>query len=331
MFTLNKRLVSLSISVMTIVAAAAAEQPPLPEGAKPVSLGNVGAGEGPAWHPSRNLYFTGGNRISRRDSTGQTSIFREPSGGANGLLFDLQGRLVVCEAGNRRVTRTESDGKITVLTEQYEGKKFNSPNDLTLDSKGRIYFTDPRYGKRDTMEIRDARGELVEGVYRIDAPGQVTRIITHETSRPNGILVSLDDKHLYVADNNNNVVGGARQLWRFDLKSDGTIEPASRKLIFDWGNARGPDGLKMDQQGRLYVAAGLNTANPPHEFTDKYKGGIYILSPQGELVSFVPIPTDEVTNCAFGGEDLKTLFITAGGTLWSLPVNTPGRVSFTSK
>jgi gluconolactonase len=207
--------------------------------------------------------------------------------------------------------------------------KFNSPNDLTLDSRGRIYFTDPCYGPRGAMELRDAQDKLVEGVYRIDAPGKVQRIITHEVERPNGILVSSDDQHLFVADNNNNTIGGARRLWRFELNPDGTVNPESRKLIFDWKTSRGPDGFKMDRENRLFVAAGLNAANPPFETVEPYKAGIYILSRDGRLLDFVPVPKDEVTNCAFGGEDLKTLYITAGSTLWSIRVKTPGRVTFT--
>jgi gluconolactonase len=289
--------------------------------------GEMNAGEGPAWLPPGDLYFVGKNRITRRDAQGVPHVFREPSGGANGLLIDSQGRIIACEAAPRQVTRTETDGTITVLADRYEGKRFNSPNDLTIDSKGRIYFTDPRYGRRETMEMPDEQGGLVEGVYRIDAPGKVTRILTHEIERPNGILVSPDDTHLYVADNNNNRVGGARKLWQFDLRADGTIVSGSRKLIFDWGTARGPDGFKMDTSGRFYVAAGLNKSNPPFETTEQYKGGVYILSPKGELLEFVPIPKDEVTNCAFGGTDLKTLFITAGGSLWSVQVTTPGRIT----
>jgi Gluconolactonase len=288
---------------------------------------NVAAGEGPSWDPKGVLYFVGKDRISRRDASGKVSVFREPSGGANGSLLDREGRLLICEASARRVTRTERDGSITVLADNYEGKKFNSPNDLSIDSKGRIYFTDPRYGKRDTMEIRDERGALVEGVYRIDAPGKVTRILSGEVQRPNGILVSPDNRYLCVADNNNNTAGGARKLWRFNLKPDGSVDAARPKLIFDWHTARGPDGFKMDTKGRFYVAAGLNKANPPNETTSEFKGGIYVLSPAGALLEFIPIPKDEVTNCSFGGPDLKTLFITAGGSLWSVPVKTRGRIT----
>lgn len=307
-----------------------APQSPLSAGEKPKQLDTTHAGEGPAWHaPSRSLYFVGDNRITRFDSNGVSHVFREPSGGANGLLFDHQGRLVACEAQNRRVTRTESNGAITVLADSFAGKKFNSPNDLTMDSSGRVYFTDPRYGPRETMETRDRDGKLVEGVYRIDAPGKVERVLVRDVERPNGILVSPDDRHLFVADNHNNAVGGARKLWRFDLNRDGNVKAGSRKLIFDWKTSRGPDGFKMDTHNRLFVAAGLNVASPPFETVEPYRAGIYILSAEGDLLDFVAVPRDEVTNCAFGGPDLKTLFITAGSTLWSLRVDAPGRITFT--
>jgi gluconolactonase len=316
---------TLPLALLAVVCLSAADSP-LPPGAKPVNLGAVGAGEGPAWDGKGNLYFTNDNRIRRRDASGKVQVFRDPSNEANGLLFDLQGRLVICESATRRITRIEPDGTTTVLADRYQSMKFNSPNDLTIDSKGRIYFSDPRYGSRDGMEMRDERGGLVEGVYRIDAPGKITRIITHEVDRPNGVLVSPGDEYLYVADNNNNNLGAARILWRFLLRPDGTTDPNSRKVIFDWRDGRGPDGVKVDSDGRLYVAAGLNQSHPPYESAAKFKGGVYILSPAGKLLDFVAIPVDEVTNCAFGGPDRKTLYITAGGTLWSIPVTTPGWV-----
>jgi len=323
------RIASLVVLMLAALVTTGAEYSPVAPGEKPKRVNTTQAGEGPAWHaPSQSLYFSGDNRITRLQKGEQSSVFREPSGGSNGLLFDHQGCLVVCESANRRVTRTESNGSITVLADSYRGMKFNTPNDLSIDTKGRIYFSDPRYGNRDTMEMRDAKGKPVEGVYRIDAPGKVERILTHETERPNGLLVSPDDRHLFVADNNNNAVGGARKLWRFDLRPDGNVVSNSRKLIFDWGTSRGPDGLKMDKANRLYVAAGLNRANPPFETAEPHRAGIYILSNDGKLIDFVPVERDEVTNCAFGGSDLKTLYITAGSTLWSLQTTTPGRITF---
>ncbi len=152
------------------------------------------AREGPSWDPAGYLFFVGDNKVWRMDSPAKVQPFRDPSPGANGSLVDPQKRLIVCEAQARRVIRIERDGSVTVLANSYEGKKFNSPNDASIDSKGRIYFSDPRYGRRDTMELLDAAGKQVEGVYRIDAPGKVTRIITHEVERPNGLLVSPGDR-----------------------------------------------------------------------------------------------------------------------------------------
>jgi sugar lactone lactonase YvrE len=304
---------------------AARAEPVFAAGARPELVLESGAGEGPAWHPEQGLFFSGRGGITRLDRDGGVHLFRE-NAGTNGLLFDTRGRLLACEPARRRVTRTEPDGSTTVLAERFEGRRFNTPNDLTIDRHGRIYFSDPRYGNRDGMEMVDSAGRPIEGVYRIDPDGTVARIITHEVDRPNGVLVSTDDRFLYVADNNNDTVGGARKLWRFRLQSDGTVDAGSRTLLFDWGTDRGPDGMVADQQGRLYVAAGLNRPNPPDETAGKHKGGIYVLSPDGELLEFVPIPRDEVTNCTFGGDDLRTLYVTAGGTLWSVRAETPGRL-----
>ncbi|SIO26325.1 gluconolactonase [Singulisphaera sp. GP187] len=303
-----------------------AQQDPgvLARDAKPELVREQGAGEGPLWHPKLGLLTSGDGHINRRTREGVVSIYRRDAG-SNGLLLDPQGRLVICEFQNRRVTRLEDDGRLTVLAERYEGKRFNQPNDLTIDSRGRIYFSDPCYGDRTAMELVDSQGREVEGVYRIDPDGSVTRILTHEVDRPNGLVVTSDDRHLFVADNNNNHAGGARKLWRFDLRADGTVDPASRKLIHDWGTTRGPDGIKLDAEGRLFVAAGLNQPNPPHELQNQPTAGVYVFSPEGRLLTWIPIPRDECTNCAFGGDDLKTLYVTAGGSLWSIPVRVPGQ------
>jgi gluconolactonase len=283
------------------------------------------ADEGPAWHPELGLLTSGSGHIYRLDRKGKSQIFRKDAG-TNGLLFDAKGRLLACEPAQRRITRTELDGKVTVLTDRYEGKRYNEPNDISVDSQGRIYFSDPRYGANAGKDIVDDQGRIVEGVYRIDPDGKVARIIGRELERPNGVLVSGDERFLYVADNNNNTVGGARKLYRFDLRKDGTVDLTSKKLLYDWGKGRGPDGVKQDKMGRLYVAAGLNKPNPPPEPADDVKGGIYVLSTEGKLLSFLAVPRDEVTNCAFGSDDLKTLYITAGGTLYSIRTTTPGRV-----
>lgn len=290
----------------------------------PKLIATEGAGEGPAWHPELGLLTSGHGNIMRRDRQGQQSVFLKDAG-SNGLLFDSKGRLLICQPKYRRVARREPDGTLTVLAENFQGGRFNTPNDITVDSRGRIFFSDPKYGPRTGFEQFDEHKKPIEGVYRIDPDGTVARIITHEVDRPNGVLVTPDDRFLYVADNNNNTVGGARKLYRFDLKKDGTVDVASQRLIYDWGSTRGPDGMCMDVKGRLYVAAGLNTSKRKTETQFRPTAGIYVFSPDGRPLTFASIPRDEVTNCAFGGEGLKTLFVTAGGTLWSIRTSTPGR------
>jgi gluconolactonase len=318
-------------ALASALPARAEEETIFAPGAKlKVEAAGGAGGEGPAWHPKLGVLSSGNNHIYQLDPSGKSRIYRE-NAGTNGLLFDHKGRLVACDSEGRRITRTAPDGKIAVLTDRYEGKRYNTPNDLTIDSKGRIYFSDPRYGDRKGMEILDEKGRTIEGVYRIDPNGKVARIIGRELERPNGVLVSADDRSLFVADNNNNAKGGARKLWRFDLRADGTVDLGSKKLLHDWGAGRGPDGLKQDSKGRLYVAAGLNRPNPPYEPARDVKAGIYVFTPQGKQIAFLPVPRDECTNCAFGGDDLRTLYITAGGTLYSIRTTTPGRVVWPKK
>lgn len=301
-------------------------------GAKLTPLSAEGAGgEGPAWDPKLGVLTSGSKGIHQLLPDGTKKIFREKAG-TNGLLFDRDGNLVACEPVSRSVSRITPDGKRTVLTDNFGGKKYNQPNDLTIDSKNRIYFSDPRYGGRADMQQLDEKGQTIEGVYRIDTDGKVSRVIGREVERANGVLVSADDKYLFVADNNNDKEGTARKLWRFNLNADGSVDAKSQKLLYDWGKGRGPDGLKQDSKGRLYVAGGLNKPNPPAEPATDVKGGIYVIDPEsGKLLAFVGVPTDEVTNCAFGGDDLKTLYITGGGTLYSIRTTTPGRVIWPKK
>lgn len=314
-----------SMALLASLASCTSLQSPVKPGAKAIDHGKIGATEGPAWKDG-SLYFTDGKHINRLGPDGRTKVFRDvaQSHASNGLMFDHDGRLIACESGARRVTRTEKDGSITVLADRYRGKRFNSPNDLCMDSKGRIYFTDPRYGPRDGMEIypvpsikAGAVRKPIEGVYRIDAPGKITRIVCPGSERPNGICITPDDRHLYICDNNNNNQGGSRKLLRYTLDADGKPMGEAR-VIFDWKDSRGPDGMKMDSAGRLYVAGGVNQPNDYE--TTRFKAGCYILSPGGKLIDFIPTSPDEACNCALGGADKKTLFITSGGHLWSVPL-----------
>jgi gluconolactonase len=318
----------LSAAAVLSSAQAAEDEPLFERDAKlKKESGDGSGGEGPAWHPQLGVLTTGNNHIWQLDRDGKSRIYRKDAG-CNGLLFDKDGRLLACDSAQRRIIRIEADGKLTVLTDKFEGKRYNEPNDLTLDSQGRIYFSDPRYGESAGKDQLDDKGRTIEGVYRLDPDGKVTRVLGREVDRANGVLVSPDDNYLYVADNDNDHDGGARKLWRFDLKKDGTVDVATKKVLYDWGKGRGPDGVKQDAKGRLYVAAGLNKPNPPFEPAKDVKGGIYVLSAEGKLLTFLPVPTDEVTNLAFGGDDLKTLYITGGGTLYSIRTTTPGRVVY---
>ncbi len=322
----QSKLMTGLIILVSLAGTTLAQGPMFDDGAKLLQESGEGAGgEGPAWEPTLGVLTSGNGNIHRLSLDGRSSIHRQGAG-TNGLLFDRQGRLVCCEPKLRRVTRLDQNGKLEVLAEKFESKRFNTPNDLTIDSKNRIYFSDPRYGNRDYMEILDPTGKTVEGVYRIDTDGKISRVLGRQVERANGVLVSADDKFLFVADNNNDTLGGARKLWRFPLLADGSVEAANGQAIYDWKQGRGPDGLKQDSEGNLYVAAGLNRSNPPFEPDASVKAGIYVLDQQGKLLDFVAVPTDEVTNCAFGGADLRTLYITGGGTLYSIRTKNKGRV-----
>lgn len=320
--------------ILALFAQADESSPFAPGSALKVEGPPDSAGEGPAWHPGLGIFTSGHRGIHRLSLDNKASVFLENSQ-TNGLLWDPKGNLLACQPGKKRVIRISPEGTITVLADQYGGKVFNQPNDLTLDDGGRLYFSDPRYGPKDGMEQKDEQGRTIEGVYRIDPDGKVRRVIGREVERANGVLVSKDGRWLYVADNNNDTKGGARKLWRFPRKPDGSIQTDSRELLYDWKEGRGPDGLKQDQNGILYVAGGLNRSNPPFEPDASFKGGIYVIDPNQipakRLLAFLPVPTDEVTNCAFGGEDLKTLYITGGGVLYSIRTKTPGFVRLPGK
>ncbi len=284
--------------------------------------------EGPAAAADGSVYFSDiiNNRIMRFDpKTNERSVWRQPSGRSNGLLFDVNGRLLACEGnefgpndGNRRVTRTDlKTGKVEVLTQRFEGKRYNAPNDIAARSNGQILFTDPCYGDRTTMEMTH------ESVYRIDTDGSVHRVLTQPAiQRPNGIALSPDERTMYLVDSCP-IVGGNRKIWAFDLSDSGV--PSNPRVVFDFAPGRGGDGMAVDQKGNLYIAAGIFHPRGPHESTD-VPPGIWIIRPDGKLLGRLPIPEDVLTNAAFGGDDLRTLYVTAGKTLYMARTTVPGWV-----
>ena len=284
--------------------------------------------EGPAAAADGTVYFSdlAGNRIMKFDPGTKThSVWRDPCGRANGLLFDAAGRLLACEGneggqndGARRITRTNMEtGEMDVLTERFEGARYNAPNDIAACSNGQIFFTDPCYGDRATMEMEH------DSVYRIDPDGTVTRVVSQpDIQRPNGIALSPDEKTLYLVDSCP-LVGGNRKIWGFDLSEEGTL--SNQRVVYDFAPARGGDGMAVDQQGNLYIAAGISQPRGPHETAD-VPPGIWVMSAEGELKGRIPIVEDVLTNVTFGGDDSKTLYITAGKTLFTVRGNIPGFV-----
>ena len=252
--------------------------------------------EGPAVAPDGSIYFTSIRtaRIMRFDSkTSNITTYRKDSGKANGLMFDRQGRLVACEGsdhGGIRVSITEKDGTMRTLADKYQGKRLNSPNDLFITPQGRIYFTDPRYIGHEPRELK------FEGVYLIEPDGTL-KLATKKLQRPNGILISKDGRTAYVADHHSEPTQN-RHLAAFPIKKDGTF--GKKRILHDFGEDRGVDGMAMDTGGNLYATAGSGATS-----------GIYIFGPGGEHLAKLTLPADP-TNCQFGtGKERSTLYITA--------------------
>ena len=279
--------------------------------------------EGPTVAPDGTVYFSDitftyetdmqAGHIMRYDpETGETTVFRSPSGMSNGMEFDAHGRLVVAEGadfGGRRITRTDmATGKSEIIAGLYNGKPFNSPNDLTIDEQGRIYFTDPRYAGNEPVE------QPIFGVYRIDPDGSVHLVVT-DGGKPNGVAVSPDQKTLYVISHDNGAMGnlpdemeprkGRMALLTYDLAPEGTA--TFRKVLVDYAPQDGPDGMVVDAEGNLWVAV-----------RDETRPGVRVYTPEGEELAYVETP-DKPTNVAFGhGKTSKTLYITAEHCLYSI-------------
>lgn len=259
--------------------------------------------EGPAYFPAgRYLLFSDipNDRMLRFDElTGAIGEFRAPAGYTNGNTVDRQGRLVSCEQGHRRVTRTEHDGTVTVLTDRYDGKRLNSPNDLVERSDGTIWFTDPSYGIDSDDEGHKAASEIGAcNVYRIDPSTGETTVVADDFVRPNGLAFSADERQLYVVDTRQ------KHIRRFDVAGDCLL--ASE--VFATCHAGSFDGIRLDEVGRIWAAA--------HD-------GVHCFEPDGTLLGKLHIP-EIVSNLTFGGPKRNDLFITATSSVYSLRLNVCG-------
>ncbi len=268
---------------------------------EPDSLQQIAKGlkftEGPVWCPDGYLLFSDipADIIYKWTLDGKLSIFRSPSGNSNGLTLDRQRRLIACEHGNRRVSRTELDGTIKSIAEKYNNKRLNSPNDVVVKSDGSIYFTDPPYG------VDPAKRELdFQGVYRISPDGDLT-LLLDDFVKPNGLVFSPDEKILYIADTERKYVKA------YDVKSDGTLTNGRIFADLSAEKQHGPDGMKVDEMGNLYVTSGV----------------VWVFDKTGKHLGNIVTP-EAPANCAFGGSDNKTLFITARTSVYKVQLKVKG-------
>jgi gluconolactonase len=292
--------------------------------------------EGPAYFPEgAYLLFSDipNNRIMKFDEkSGKTTVFREPANYANGNVRDRQGRLVTCEhSSTRRITRTEKNGKITVLADQYNGKRLNAPNDIAVKSDDSIWFTDPLFGISGEWEGFRAKPEQeTTNVYRIDPNGKVTAVVT-DIFNPNGLAFSPDEKKLYVVEWKGTP---NRSIWSFDVNPDNSL--SNKTKLIDGGHAA-LDGFKVDRDGNLWCGWGSNGAlqAEPTPVGDKMvylpKGkpedldGVMVFNPQGKPLAFIKLP-ERCANLTFGGPKNNRLYMTSSHSLYALYVEAHGAV-----
>lgn len=248
--------------------------------------------EGPACDAEGNVYFTDipNERIHKWSIDGKLTTFRENSGKANGLYFDREGNLLACEGGNRRLTSISPGGKVSVLADGFQGKKLNSPNDLWVDPKGGVYFSDPRYGQEDGLEQ-----DGFQVYYLPPNRKELVRVIG-DLVKPNGVLGAADGKTLYVAD------AGGGKTYAYRIQPDGSL--TDRKLAAPVG----ADGMTLDERGNLYLARNV----------------VHVYSPEGKAITTIEVP-EPPANVCFGGKDRKTLFITARKGLYAVRMNVRGQ------
>lgn len=256
--------------------------------------------EGPLWHPDGFYYFVDIRRseLYRLRPGAEAELVRADTGEGNGTTFDLQGRLVMCEGGNRRVTRLASDGRLDVLVDRFEGKRLNRPNDVVCRSDGSLYFTDP--GLRVPLADREVP---YAGVYRI-APDGTTSLVA-DCEYPNGLAFSADERRLYVANTR-----WTQYIHLLELDAGGAL--VRRRIFADMSSDEPdgvPDGMKLDAEGRLFCTG---------------PGGTWVFAPDGSRLGIIRTP-ELPANVAFGGPDLRTLFLTARTSVYALRVKVPGQ------
>ena len=275
--------------------------------------------EGPVWFGDGRYLLVSdipNDRILRWDETSDAlSVFRQPSNNANGLARDRQGRLLACEHLTRRVTRTEYDGRITVLADRFQGRRLNSPNDIVCQRNGAIWFTDPSFGIHGHWEGAPAEQEVPQAVYRIDPAGGELQQVVSGLEAPNGLAFSPDESVLYVVESR---AQPHRLIWAWDVAADGVL--SNKRLHID---AQGPgafDGLAVDALGNLWCGLGSNgSAAADAAALD----GVRVYDPQGRAIGHIHLP-ERCANVCFGGAHRNRLFMAASRSLYALFVNVQG-------
>jgi gluconolactonase len=245
------------------------------------------------------------------EQTGAVSAWRKPSGYANGNTRDRQGRLITCEHGGRRVSRTELDGRIVTLAERFEGKRLNSPNDVVCSSEGSIWFTDPSFGILGWYEGAKADAELPTNVYRIDPSGALS-VVAEGIIQPNGLAFSPDESLLYIVESRS----VPRKILACEVKGGKSL--ANRRVLIDAGPKGTPDGFRVDVDGNLWCGWGMGEAG---------LDGVHVFNPAGKLIGRIDLP-ERCANVCFGGVHRNRLFMAASTSLYALYVNTQGAAYF---
>ncbi|PAW89885.1 MAG: gluconolactonase [Pedosphaera sp. Tous-C6FEB] len=262
--------------------------------------------EGPQWVPADGGYLVfsdiPSNELKKWTKAGGVTTFRNPSQNANGNTLDNSGRLVTAEHSGRRISVTEKDGTIKTVVDKFEGKRLNSPNDVVVKGDGSLWFTDPDYGLPTDPATKQKTGKEQPGnyVYRFDPMSAQLTAVAKDFDKPNGLCFSPDEKRLYVADS-----GAPKHIRAFDVKPDGQLANGAVFAKIDKG---APDGIRCDTAGRVWSSAA---------------DGVHIYAPSGELIGKILVP-ESPANLAFGGSDLKTLYITARKSLYAIPVGVKG-------
>jgi gluconolactonase len=265
--------------------------------------------EGPVWHPhEKHLTFSDmpGDHMRRWTAAGGVKTFRKPSNKANGNTYDRAGRMLSCEHATSRVTRTEPDGTITVLATHYRDKELNSPNDIVVKSDGRIYFTDPTYGRMPHYGVERAVQLDFRGVYRVEEDGSGLTLLAGDFGQPNGLCFSRDEKRLFVNDTDRG------HIRVFDVGADGLLAGGAVWAEVTGSGNGAPDGMKLDRDGNLYCCG---------------PGGLHVLSPNARSLGVIQTP-EVVANFTWGDDDFRSIFLTASTSLYRVRTKTPGVALF---